>query len=436
MVKKSFLVVASLLVYYGASAQVAFRSVEDVWAYADAHNITIKTATLEKDKARLASKQSYSALLPQVSATGMFTQNTKLPTTLIPAVIFGGAGDTYVPVQFGQEFIYFGGLTAQMDVLNMQNWFNVQIAKSTEAYNEANLSATRKAIYQEVATQFYGYLLMQEAERLAHRSEQIADSVFQSVSNRFNEGKVNKANVDIAQINLNRAAQTTITSQYQMRGARNNLKALLGIPFSDSLDIDAPLEFNTPVIATDFAPDPAITLAYQETRISLAQYKAGKSTFLPTLGLAYSNTTQKNANDFRPLSDNVQWYPAQYWSLRASWNIFNGGYRWYQVKRNKISYRESIAQYENEKNQSILRDENIRLSYQKASLLLEKTKQTMALSFDNYSIMTNRYNEGVETLENRLTAFSDYLTHQTLYLNSLADLLIQTYQIKIRQQSF
>jgi len=60
----------------------------------------------------------------------------------------------------------------------------------------------------------------------------------------------------------------------------------------------------------------------------------------------------------------------------------------------------------------------------------------MKLSFDNYSHISNRYEAGIEPIENRLTAFKDYIDYQNQYLNSLSDMLVQLYQVKIRQQAF
>src|SRR5699024_10721646 len=96
-----------------------------------------------------------------------------------------------------------------------------------------SLASTRKNVYMQIATQYYSYLLMQEAARLADETAKVADSVSQSVTNKYKEGTLNEANADIAKINLARAEQTQISAQYQMRSARNNLKALLGFAVGD-----------------------------------------------------------------------------------------------------------------------------------------------------------------------------------------------------------
>lgn len=421
----------------GTYAQNTFKSIEDIWKYADAHNITIKSAEYESAKATWSKKQSYSSLLPQVGLTGSFTENTAIQTTLIPAAIFGGPDGQYRAVQFGQKYIYSGGFNAQMDLLNVQNWLGIGIAKATEEYTKATAANTRKTIYQQIATQYYSYLLMAEAARLAAQSEAIADSVAQTTISKFNEGNVSAANVDVAKINLNRTQQTAITAAYQLSTAKNNLKALLGLSVADSITIEGALRLEmVQSVSGVFSEDPTVKQALLQSQISLSQYKSSNSAFLPIISLQYNNATQQNDNTFRPFQGGPAWFPSSYWSLRASWTLFNGGGRWTQSRKNKINVEQTLAQYQNTQNQSAVNDNNLRLAYEKASRMLKKSEEVMNLSYDNYQHITNRYNAGIEPLANRLNAFSDYINYQNQYLNSLSDMMVQLYQVKIRQTTF
>ncbi len=428
------------LMMYGVSgsfAQNTFKSIEDIWKYADDHNITIKSAEYESAKSTWSKKQSYSTLLPQIGLTGTFTENTAIQTTLIPAAIFGGPDGQYRAVQFGQKYIYAGGFNAQLDLLNVQNWLGVGIAKATEEYSKATVANTRKTIYQQIATQYYSYLLMSEAARLAAQSETIADSIAQTTLSKYNEGNVSAANVDVAKINLNRTQQTAITAAYQLAAAKNNLKALLGMSVGDSLNIESTLNSDLTQSGTGaFSDDPSIKQALLQTQISLGQYKASNSAFLPIVSLQYNNATQQNDNTFRPFQGGPAWFPSSYWSLRASWTLFNGGGRWIQSRKNKINVVQTLAQYQATQNQSAINDDNLRLAFAKASRMLNKTEEVMKLSYDNYRHITNRYDAGIEPLANRLNAFSDYINYQNQYLNSLSDMMVQLYQVKIRQTIF
>lgn len=435
MYKRVLMIGGLLLSVAVANAQVTFSSVDEVWRYADEHNLSLRIAQKDARKAELGRSQSYGALLPQVSASGSYTDNLSLQTTLLPGIIVGKPEGTYFPVQFGQQFIYAGSVTAQMDIVNLQTWFNVQTARIGAEMSKDSLANTKKNVYQQIATQYYSVLLMSEAERLAQRSAAIADSVFQSVSNKYSTGTVSKASVDVAQINKEKAEQTLITSRYQIRTAKNSLKALLDMSLNDSLVINDALKTGTAADAGgSFAEDPTVRLAYNAMRVSMAQYKAYNSLFVPTFSVQYSTAQQLNQNKFDPIQhEGSEWFPAQYWSLKASWNIFSGGSRYYQSRRNKIGVEERRLQYENTVKQSAINDENLRLNYQKSAALLEKSRNIMELSFDNYGHISNKYEEGLSSLDDRLNAFTDYINYQNQYLNSLSDMLVQLYQVKVRQ---
>ncbi len=421
-------------------SQIVFRSLEDVWKYADNNNITIKTMKYELDKSVYAKKQAYSALLPQATATGSYTDNIALQTTLLPASLLGGPPGTYKTLQFGEQFVYSGGINAQMNILNLQNIYNVRIAQQTQEMNKDSLASTRRFVYQQLATQFYSYLLMQEASTLADQTALIADSTYQSANNKFKEGTANEASVDLAKLNLERAQQSQITARYQMITSRNSLKGLLGFSVNDSLSIDASLNVSLNIDAAEaFTEDLSLKLSLWRAKISLSQYHLSNSAFLPTINILYNYATQRYDKTFEPFSGATGvagWFPSQYWSLQASFPIFTSGSRYFQSKRSKINYEESMAQYENAQKQSAINDENIRLNYQRAISVLGKTQDVMNLSLDNYRHISYRYEAGLSPLDDRLNAFQNYIDYQNQYLNSLSDMLVQLYQVKIRQQSF
>jgi|GEM_PF-874928 len=419
------------------TAQTTFHQLEDAWQYADAHNISIALGNLDAGKNADLVKQSYGALLPQVGTNAGFTENTSLQTTLLPGIILGKPEGTYVPVQFGQKYIYTAGVTAQMDILNLQTWFNIQ---ATKAANEASKDAranARKTVYLQVASQYYAYLLNKEAAELSAQSATLADSVYQLMNDKFAVGTANQGNVDVAKLSLERAQQTLITAQYQAQTSLNNLKSLLNMSVNDSLLITTDIsEATQPPTDAVFTEDPSIRQAFHTWQQGIAQYRTSNSAFLPTLSVLYSSTKQQNDNKFEPFQGGPTWYKASYWSLQASWKIFSGGSRFYQSRVNKINATEKQLQYDNTIKQASINDENLRLNYRKTLAVTAKAKDVMQLSLDNYVHVSYRYSEGLSSIEDRLTAFTDYINYQNSYLNALSDMLIQLYQVKIRQHTF
>lgn len=428
-----------LLLGYTAQAQQTFTSLEELWDYATVHNINLQLATSATQRAQLSHKQAYSNVLPQVSLNSSFTSNEILQTTLLPKILQDRTAQPgeVIPVQFGQKYIYNAGITGQIDILNLSNWLQIKTSNISAAISKDSLANNKKLVYQQLATQYYNYLLMQKASTLAVKSEQIADSIYQSVTYKFTVGTANKAQTDVAKINLNKANLSVINAQYQLSVALNNIKNLLNIPLEAPLTLTATLsELEENYSTLPFAQDPTIAIAQKQEQISLLQYKNNVYSFLPILSVQYSTSKQQNNNEFQPLSSTPTWFPAQFWTLKASWLLFNSGSRYFNLQKSKITTQERKWQVQAAENQSVLADENLKLALYKAKATLEKGKENMGLSFDNYSHISNKYEEGLASLDDRLSAFNDYLTYQNQYLSNLADLLVQQYQMKLRYQNF
>jgi len=421
-----------------SGAQTTFSSVEELWRYADEHNVAVKNAALETEKAKQSVKQSYMAFTPVVAANASATDNTTIQTTLIPAVIFGGPAGTYQAVQFGQKYIYNAGVTAQLDLVNVQTWHNTRIAKETAELNKAAQGNTRRNVYQQIAAQYYNCLLCKEGLRLAKQSADVADSVLNAIEDKFSTGLVSQPNLDMAKLNSERAQQTLITASFQLSTSLNQLKGLLAMSTNDSITIAGALNTTSAIpITSNFAEDPGVKLQYRQVELNRSKIRVSNGQAYPTVSILYSNNSQQFDNKFRPFdASGPKWFPANYWSLRASWTILNGGNRWLQTQKNKLTYLQSQADLEQSKRQAAINDENLRLSYNKAAALLQKSKSIMDLSYDNYEHISMRYNEGIASLEDRLRAFSDYISYQNQYLNSLSEMLVQQYNIKLRQQTF
>jgi len=438
MYKKLLTLTAIQLCALAANAQTIFHNVEEAWQYADQHSTSIKNAQYEVTKANKGVTQSYLDFLPDVSANAGYTDNLTIQTTLIPAVIFGGPDGTYRPVQFGQKYIYNAGFAAQLDILNLQTWHNARIARETQELNKAQLSNTRRNIYQQVAGQYYACILNREAAVLAAKSAALADSIYQSINNKYEEGTVSLPNLDIAKLNSERAQQTAIAARYQLAVATNALKALIGLSLTDSVYISQRMDDGAKSIQQmAFNEDPAILLARHTAKLNYYKLKQSNAGIVPTLTASYVNNTQQFDNTFRPFSANgPEWFPANYWSLKATWNIFNGGNRWLQSQRNKIAWLQSQADEEQAKRQSAINDENLRLNYMRTAEMYTKAQNIVNLSLDNYQHITLRYEEGLASIEDRQRAFTDYINYQNQYLNTLSELLAQLYSIKLRQQSY
>ena len=78
-------------------------SIKEAQDYAIQNNKMMITSRMDVEASKIAVWETIANALPQVSATGSFTDNLKLMTTLLPGDFFGKPGEL-VPVTFGSQY--------------------------------------------------------------------------------------------------------------------------------------------------------------------------------------------------------------------------------------------------------------------------------------------------------------------------------------------
>jgi len=418
-----------------ASAQLHFQSLEEVWAYADAHNIQLQAAIVGKANAGIQVKQSYGAVLPSVTANGAYTDNMTIQPTLVPANLFNpnAPANTYTEATFGRRYIYNGTIAAQLDILNVQDWFNIKTAKLNSEIASLNIAQTQVALYEQLAGSYYTYILSGEVERLSRANLQASVTTFSLAKNKYEEGLISEVTVNSAQINKEKAEKALEVAQQNKLMQLNTLRGLLNTP--DSISLPGEMEYPDIALHTGFAPDPAVALSGLQVQASKTQWQASKGTFMPTLSAVYQYNTQIAGDNFLSY-DNTNNLPQQYWGLRLSVPLFSGGARKYEVQKSKLLYNQKQKEFENAKLQSAINNENLLIAYNNSLKSYQKSKEILALYQSNDGHAEKKLTEGIISLDERLKVYSDMIANQNEYLQSMGDYLVQQYRLSIRQTNF
>ncbi len=434
MRKSTFLLLFLLLTTITTtSAQTGFSSLEDIWHYADTHNIQIQAANAEKSKATTNVKQAYGALLPSVTANGAYTDNIRIQSTLIPTAIFNPAAPpgSLTEVTFGRRYIYSGNVVAQVDLLNTEEWFSVKLARLNDELASLNISKARQDLYNQLANAYFSCLLLTEAEKISQENVAACNSIYEIAKNKFNDGVVSEISVNTALINKQRAEKSLDVSVQNKLIQLNNLRSLLNMPDSITLT-NTTEEKSTATMEIAFASDPSTQQAYLQMLLAKNKWLSSKAAFAPTLSAIYQYNTQVVSNDFLKFSSSNT-LPQQYWGLRMSLPVFMGNYRKYQLLNAKADYTLKQQQYESIRLQTGINDQNLLIAYNSAKNAFEKSKSIMDLYRRNDMHAEKRLQEGMISLDDRLRSYTDLITSQNEYLQSMSDYFIRQYSLKIRQ---
>lgn len=421
---------------YTVNAQLNFSSVQDVWAYADAHSIQIEAANAAKTIAAKNVQQAYGSLLPAINANGAFTDNIEIQSTLIPANLFNHAAPagTYTEATFGRRYIYNGNISAQLDIINTQDWFAVKTARLSNEIASLNIAKAKAALYTQLANSFYTCQLLMQAETLSAENLQTASILYAIAQNKFTEGTISEVTVNTALINKEKAARSLAIATENKELQLNNIKLLLNTNEAITIAVNKDTENNI-VADSIFAQDPEVSISYTQMQVAKTQWQSSKAAFTPTLSALYQYNTQVAADEFLKFN-NSNTIPQQYWSLRLSVPIFNGGMRKYQAQKAKIDYNQKQKEYENTKLQSDINDDNLLLAYNSSLNSYYQSKNILNLYQENDKHAERKLNEGLISLDDRLKVYADMIANQNEYLQSMSDYLIQQYRVQIRQTNF
>lgn len=419
-----------------AVAQLRLASLQEVWTYADTHNIQLQAANTEKETASINVKQAKGSVLPTVSANGAFTDNIKIQPTLIPADLFNptAPAGAYTEATFGRRYIYNGNLNVQFDLINSKDWFTIKAAKLSNEMASLHIATQKQSLYEQLANVYYTYLLLNEAENLFTENVKTADKSYQAAANKFKEGLINEVTLNTALINKEKAEKALEATVENKSLQLNTLQSILNT--TDSIVITEALQDVNPIMANNsFSIDPNVRLADMQLQAAKNEWKASKAAFAPALSAMYQYNTQVAADEFLKFS-NSNTMPQQYWGLRLSIPIFSGNSRKYEVQKAKIEYNLKQKEVESARLRADITSQSVLIAYNSSVNTYTKSKRILSLHQSNDAHAERRLNEGIISLDERLKSYSDLISNQNEYLQSLSDYLIQQYRLQIRQTNF
>ena len=129
-------------------------SLKEAQDYAILNNKMVLVARSDVQASKVAVWETISAALPQVNASGSFTDNLKLMTTLLPGDFFGKPGEK-VPVTFGSEFNSSASITASLLIFNAPLYIGIESSKLAQKLNEENLVKSELDTKESVSSAYF-----------------------------------------------------------------------------------------------------------------------------------------------------------------------------------------------------------------------------------------------------------------------------------------
>lgn len=398
--------------------------------YALRNQNNVVNARLARQMSTEQIRETRGLLLPHANISGNFTDNLKLQTSLIPD--FTGDPNNKVPVQFGTK--YSSGVTGEVTqtLINSNYFLGLKAAKVYDEMAVRDYERTAIETRVEVSVAYFNVLVSQESIRLVEANLAQFGKTLRDTRARYDEGVSERIDVDRIQASYNNVENNHANLKRQLAYTLDVLKFQMGMP------IDSPLAVKDDVSSfTDDMPDslnyrfldrPEYAMQRVQVELDRLNLKSKKLEIVPSLNAFVNYGFNWFSEDFGDLYK--KGFGTSALGIRLTWPIFTGTERIYAARRLALTLQQSQNNLNYLAQQIQLEVRDGWTLYRNNLNSLNTQKKNMELTQGVYDRVVLKYEEGVATSLDVLSADSELKQAQNDYITALINTLISKVRLE------
>jgi outer membrane protein len=404
-------------------------SLENCVAYAQKNNVQVKNSLLSIDAQIQTNREIGAAAFPTIGTNVGGTDYTKIPTSLLPAQIFGGTAGTFIPVQFGTKFNANYGANFQQLLFDGQVFVALQARETSLEMQRKNAAVTEEAIKANIYKIYYQLSASKTQLNILDANIDRLNKLAHDAEIMYKNGFAEKLDVDKVNVQLNNLQTEKIKANNSVAIGYMGLKMLMGMPVKDSLVLTEVI--NEQSLSTDVLVENEFQYGirkdfqYLSTVKKLSEYnvKRYQLSYLPTVNFsgAYSQNAMRSKFDF---FEGGNWFTTSLLSLNVNLPLFNGFARNARVKRTKIELLQIENQIDALKNNIDNEINQAKLNYISSVATVSFQKKNMQLAENVYQQTKKKFEAGTGSNTEISAAQADLVSAQNNFMNALYSALI------------
>jgi|WetSurMetagenome_2_1015567.scaffolds.fasta_scaffold00532_3 outer membrane protein len=402
-------------------------SLKEAQEYAIKNNKLMISSRLDVDASKVALWETISNALPQVSASGSFTDNLKLMTTLLPGEFFGQPAGTKFPVTFGSQYNTGGSVSASLLLFNAPMYIGIETTKLANKLSEKSLAITELDTRESVSSAYFLILVSEKSIAILDGNIANLKETLKSTRSMYSAGMAESTDVDQMVSNVTMVENTRSSMQQAIELNYNLLRFQLGVAADTRIVLSETLESLTSEINVeallsqqfDHKQNLNYILVEGQEKMSSLALKSQKASVLPTLAGFYSY----GINGMGDQISNQQWFKNSMTGLQLSIPIFGSGQKYSQIKRAQINLNKATTTKDMVTEQLLLQEKQLRYNLLNANLQYKSQKDNVDVSKRVYASMENKYKQGMASSLELTQANSLYLQAENNYISALMNLL-------------
>ena len=429
-------------------------TLDDALKIALSENVAVKVADLEVRRQQYAQRGAYSALFPQISASGMYSyaiQKQKVyfgsdaeedddsgksssgggmagmmagmmePIMFYIQQLYAATNTPFVPyvapdpggdekeqgdgaIEMGRSNQVQLGLSASMPVINFQLWESLRLSGDQVELAVEQARESRLGMVASVKQAFYAVWMAKDAYEVYQDVYENAVENYKLTEMRYNVQKASELDLTRAKSNLAAAIPNVYNAENAISLALWQLKAVMGIDLEADIDVAGSLEEEAQHMFYDLQEGEAASLEGNSQLRQLAaqaemlarQIRMQQYAFLPTLSasLSYNYYTQSDVFNLAQW----KWMPSSSMVFSLNIPIFSGGQRYHAIKQTRVQAQELELQRVNAERQLRIGIRQSLNTMDTASRTYTAARDAQASAEKAYDIAAKSYQVGKSTL--------------------------------------
>ncbi len=409
------------------SPQVYEFSLAQAIDFATKNSILVKNALLDYQIQQQSNRATTSQALPQVTGNLGVTDYIQIPTTLIPGEFIGQPG-TEIPVKFGTKWNSTGGVTLTQVLFDGQVFVGLQARQASLDFYLKKKEITEQLVRVNINKIYYQLLIARSQIDQIDANIANQESLLHNSTEMFKNGFAEQLDVDKATVQLSNLESDKIATEFNIASGYLGLKVLLGMPIRDSLRLTDSLTYdmirdaaiNDPYKYSDRREYQLLQINRQLNEYDVKRYK---KEYIPTAKLNANYSQNQYVNNF-DLGQKNSWFPTTYIGIAVNIPIFDGFYKDANVKQAKLRLQQTLNGVDSLKIRIDNDVKDAQLRFTAALASLDYQKKNMDLSEKVYAQTRKKYESGLGSNQEIITALSDQKTAQANYFNALYNAVV------------
>lgn len=405
--------------------------------YALQNQNSIKNATLDEAIARAKVREVTGMGFPQLSGSVQFFNND--PLRRMFGVGDGGfnfltgqvepKGEVFAaPNIFQLKAGGDAGLTVTQLIFNSSYIVGLQAAKTYKALSAKTLEQTKIQVTEEVTKAYYLVLVNEERIKLFTNNISRLDSLLIQTKAMNKNGFVEKIDVDRIQVAYNNLKTEKEKFDNLLLLSKMLLKFQMSMPLENELILtekisDLKVE-NVTAQKTDYKNRIEYSLLEAQKKLQQLDLKNYRLANLPTIAAFANAGFFSQSPEFNYLTEKNLWYNYGMYGVTMTIPIFDGLQTPYKKQQSKLKLKKienDIANFEQAVGMQI---KSAELSLQNSLASLESQKKNIELAEGIFTSSKLKYQQGVGSNLEVMTAETSLKEAQVNYFNALYDALL------------